>query len=133
MTKCPEAMNVSQQIKELFKMLSPIEQQGLLSELLSSNTNGQLKESIVTTCPYSHDVRIVKNGKFKGYQRYKCKSCNRNFSPHSGTAYQGIKKLDTFTNIEPLYKKFIKEQSRRTYRCSTKRHWTSQQKEAIIV
>src|SRR5665647_797120 len=90
------AMKVSQQIKKLFNMLSPIDQQELLSELSSGNTDCQPKESIVTSCPYCYDVRFVKNGKYKGHHRYKCKSCNRNFSMHSGTAFQGIKKLDKF-------------------------------------
>lgn len=38
------------------------------------------------------------------------------------------KTWNTFTNIEPLYEQFIKENSKRTYRCPTKRSWKSQQK-----
>ena len=34
---------------------------------------------------------------------------------------------NTFTNIEAMYKKFIKEYSVRTYRCPTKRNWKNQQ------
>lgn len=96
------AMKVSQQIKKLFNMLSPIDQQELLSELSSGNTDCQPKESIVTSCPYCYDVRFVKNGKYKGHHRYKCKSCNRNFSMHSGTAFQGIKKLDKFDQYKTI-------------------------------
>jgi transposase-like protein len=40
------------------------------------------------------------------------------------------KAWNTFTNIEPLYKQFIKSKSERTYRCPTKRHWKSQTKGA---
>lgn len=43
------------------------------------------------------------------------------------------KSWNTFTNIEPLYKQFIKENSNRTYRCPTKKHWKSQMKEAVMV
>ena len=43
------------------------------------------------------------------------------------------KSWETFTNIELLYKQFIKEHSKRTYRCPTKRHWKSQQKDAVTV
>jgi len=46
--KYTDAMKVSQQIKELFNMLSPIEQQGLLSELSSGTINCQPKECNVT-------------------------------------------------------------------------------------
>jgi transposase-like protein len=100
--KYTRAMNVSQQIKELFKMLSPIEQQGLLSDLSSGDVNCQRKESNVTSCPYCCNERFVKNGIYRGFHRYKCKSCNRNFSPHSGTAFQGIKKLDKFEQYKTI-------------------------------
>ena len=43
------------------------------------------------------------------------------------------KTWNTFTNIEPLYKQFIKQYSRRTYRCPTKRYRKSQQKEVVNV
>ena len=95
-------MIVSQQIKELFNMLRPSEQQGLLSELSSSKAHRQPIEGNVTSCPYCHEVRFVKNGKHKGQPRYKCKSCNRNFSAHTGTAYQGIKKQDKFEQYKNI-------------------------------
>jgi transposase-like protein len=41
------------------------------------------------------------------------------------------KSWSTFTNIEPIYKQFIKSKSKRTYRCPTKRNWKSQPKEAV--
>lgn len=40
---------------------------------------------------------------------------------------------DIFTNIEALYKKFIKEYSKRTYRCPTKREWKTQLKDTASV
>jgi len=43
------------------------------------------------------------------------------------------KSWNTFTNIEPLYKQFIKDNSNRTYRCPTKRHWKSQTKEIVKI
>jgi len=77
-------------------MLNSSEQQGLLAELSSIKVHRQPIEGNITSCPYCSDVRFVKNGKPKGHPRYKCKSCNRNFSPHTGTAYQGIKKPEKF-------------------------------------
>ena len=95
-------MKVSQQIKELFNMLSPSEQQGLLSELSSSKSLRRPIEGNVTSCPYCHDLRFVKNGNHKGHTRFKCKTCNRNFSAHTGTAFQGIKKSDKFDQYKTI-------------------------------
>ncbi len=95
-------MNVSLQIKELFNMLSPSEQQGLLSELSLGEAHCQPAEGIVASCPFCHNVRFVKNGRHKGHSRYKCKSCNRNFSANTGTAFQGIKKVDKFNQYKTI-------------------------------
>lgn len=95
-------MKVSQQIKELFNMLSPSEQQRLLFELSSNKDHCRPIEGNVTSCPYCHSVRFVKNGKHKGHPRYKCKACNRNFSPQTGTAFQGIKKPDKFDQYKTI-------------------------------
>lgn len=95
-------MNVSQQIKELFKMLSPIAQEELLSELSSSREPHPPIEGNVSICPYCSGVRIIKNGKHKGQQRYKCKLCSRNFSAFTGTSFQGIKKTDKFEEYKSI-------------------------------
>jgi transposase-like protein len=95
-------MKVSQQIKELFNMLNPSEQQELLSELSSSKVYHQSIEGNINSCPYCHNVQFVKNGKHKGQQRYKCISCNRNFSANTGTAYQGLKKPDKFNQYKSI-------------------------------
>lgn len=95
-------MKVSQQIIELFNMLNPSEQQELLSELSSNKVHCQPIEGNVTTCPYCHDVRFVKNGKHKGHPRYKCKACSRNFSALTGTSFQGIKKLEKFEKYKSI-------------------------------
>lgn len=83
-------------------MLSSSEQQELLSELSSSKVHYQPREGNVTSCPYCNDKRFVKNGKQKGQPRYKCKSCNRNFSALTGTAYQGIKKPEKFDQYKTI-------------------------------
>ncbi len=93
---------LSQQIKELYNMLSPSEQQGLLLELSANKILSQPKQGDVTSCPYCHDGGFVKNGNHKGHPRYKCKSCNRNFSALTGTAFQGIKKLDKFEQYKTI-------------------------------
>ena len=95
-------MKVSQQIKELFNMLSSSEQQELLSELSSDKVQSQPNEGEVTSCPFCHDVRFVKDGMHKGHQRYKCKLCHRNFSSFTGTAYQGINNLEKFDQYKTI-------------------------------
>jgi len=95
-------MKVSQQIKDLFNMLTSSEQQLLLSELSSNKVPRQPIEGNFTSCPYCHHLKFVKNGKHNGQPRYKCKSCNRNFSAHNGTAYQGIKKQEKFYQYKTI-------------------------------
>lgn len=95
-------MEVSQQIKALFNMLNPSEQRELLSELSVNKVRIPPRESSVANCPYCHDGRIVKDGKHKGYQRYKCKSCSRDFSARTGTSFQGIKKPDKFEEYKSI-------------------------------
>ncbi|MCP4052881.1 MAG: IS1595 family transposase [Mesoflavibacter sp.] len=95
-------MNVSEQIKELFSNLPPDEQKSLLVELstyeiLESNLN-----SDISLCPYCNYNKFVKNGKPKGIQRYKCKSCDRNFIASTGTVVQWIRKKEEFEKYKTI-------------------------------
>lgn len=47
-----------------------------------------------TVCPHCSSHEIFANGKLKGMQRYRCKSCLKNFSESTGTALASIKKKD---------------------------------------
>ncbi len=81
-------------IKNYFTKLSSIEQEDLLLTLRSvkSNSDFQLidirrkrfdeKQSV---CPHCNHIKYVKMGIDKGVQRYKCKGCNRTFTPFTGT------------------------------------------------
>jgi len=91
-------MTPTEEIEDLFKELSTDAQDQLLKDL-SSLKNKRLtksKKSTIVGCPYCKQSDIIKDGKHKGSQRYKCKSCNRNFMATTGSAYYGIKKRDKF-------------------------------------
>jgi transposase-like protein len=95
-------LEVLKQIKELYKMLSPSEQQGLLLELSANKSLNQPTKGNVNSCPYCQGIRFIKIGNHNGHPRYKCKSCKRNFSVLTGTAFQGIKKLDKFDQYKTI-------------------------------
>ena len=40
---------------------------------------------IVEECPHCHSNHIIKKGKYKNRQRYKCKDCNKFFKDTSNT------------------------------------------------
>ena len=42
-------------------------------------------------CPYCLSKHVVKNGKWKGRQRYLCKTCERYFNDLTGTVFEGSK------------------------------------------
>jgi len=42
-------------------------------------------------CPYCLSEDVVKNGKWKGRQRYLCKACGRYFNDLTGTVFEGSK------------------------------------------
>ena len=81
-------------IKSYFKSLSKPEQDNLLSSLTAMKSNSDLglidlRETKLNekqgVCPHCRNIKYVKMGKDKGVQRYKCKSCNRTFTPYTGT------------------------------------------------
>lgn len=59
-------------------------------------------------CPHCSHNRYVRYGKDKGSQRYKCKSCNRNFTEYTGTWMAGIKRKD---KIADYLKLMVQEKS----------------------
>lgn len=46
-------------------------------------------------CPHCHSHHIIKNGKEKGTQRYKCKQCGKNFRTSTGTTIHQLHKKQT--------------------------------------
>lgn len=47
-------------------------------------------------CPHCEAADIYGHGTYKGRRRYKCRSCSRTFNDFTGTAVDGIKKLEQF-------------------------------------
>lgn len=47
-------------------------------------------------CPHCEGADIYGHGSYKGRRRYKCRSCRRTFNDFTGTAVDGIKKLEKF-------------------------------------
>ncbi len=97
-------MKLSDQIKSLFKQLSANEQTTLLEELSieKKELHRKSKNTAILGCPYCKQTDIVKNGKSKGKQRYKCKICNRNFTKITGSIFQGIKEKEKFEDYKRI-------------------------------
>ncbi len=97
-------MTFSEQIEDLYKKLSSSEQSQLLITLpkLGKKAGTIKASSKVNECPYCKQTAIFKDGKPKGIQRYKCKSCNRNFSSTTGKAFSGIKKKSQFEEYKSI-------------------------------
>ena len=85
---------------------------------------------------YAARFKDIVNGKFRGvstkylqcYANWfsfleKNKSSNDTNDEASKILYKNNNGWDIFTNIEKFYKDFILTNSRRTYRCPTKRNW----------
>jgi len=97
-------MTPSEQIKDIFKKLLIEEQNQLLKDLpsLRNKSLSIIEDSSIIECPYCKRTNIFKNGKQKGTQRYKCKSCNRNFKATTGKAFYGIKKRAKFDEYKRI-------------------------------
>lgn len=97
-------MTPSEQIKDIFKKLPTEEQNQLLKDLpsLRNKSLSRIENSSIVGCPYCKKTDIFKNGKQKGTQRYKCKSCNRNFKATTGKAFYGIKKRGKFDEYKRI-------------------------------
>ena len=90
---------------EYFETLNSQERHAVVNELLLLLATGpseteqgidNAKEAHVVTCPCcgGHDVRA--NGKYKGIQRYYCKSCHKYFRETTGKIVFGLKKGELF-------------------------------------
>ena len=98
-------------IQSYFKKLSTLEQDNLLSILTGINSNSDLglidireikfneKQGV---CPHCEHIKYVKMGKDNGVQRYKCKKCNRTFTPYTGTWMAQIHKKEKLADYLKL-------------------------------
>lgn len=98
-------------IETYFRDLPESGQNSLLSSLsmIKTNKDFQLLGARETqfnekqgVCPHCNHVKYVKMGKDKGVQRYKCKSCNRTFTPYTGTWMAKIQKKDKLSEYLKL-------------------------------
>ena len=91
-------MELQNQVKSIFNQLPQKEQMLLIAELSSiSKPSTKLHiDDRPSSCPNCGSDKIIKHSKYKDSQRYRCKSCNRTFSPSTGTLIHHIKKLDKF-------------------------------------
>jgi len=91
-------------IKQFLESLPKNEREELLSEFLepskssSSDTQRLSRQELLNNkqgeCPHCSSRQYVKYGIDKGSQRYKCKSCKRNFTEYTGTWLAGLHKKD---------------------------------------
>lgn len=91
-------------VREYLHNLPAQERETLLSEFSkdtdtrgTSPTNFSRREILdnkQAVCPHCGHAKYVKYGIDKGAQRYKCKSCKRNFTEYTGTWMAGIHKKD---------------------------------------
>ncbi len=100
-------MKLRDQIKSLYRQLTPEDQLNLLDELstISTGYSKMHVEDKVSSCPHCNSDKITKHSKYKKGQRYKCKSCNRTFSPTTGTIIHHIKKPDKFGQYASIIEK----------------------------
>ena len=89
-----------------FQASSLEEQQAIIDNLLvlmQRNLNEDLikqvpKDKHQISCPHCESNDIQANGKHKGVQRYRCKSCGKNFSETTGTPLAWLKKKDKWSH-----------------------------------
>jgi len=98
-------MSISKETIKTYLLTLPKEEQSeLIGELrdlvhLSKNPKSKLSRRDILnnkqgSCPHCGYSKYVKYGIDKGSQRYKCKSCKRNFTEYTGTWMAGIHKKD---------------------------------------
>jgi len=98
-------MKISEEdIKSHLLSLDPMEQSRLLKELqglsmFPNNPNYNLSRRKLLNnkqgnCPHCGHSKYVKYGIDKGSQRYKCKSCKRNFTEYTGTWLARLQRKD---------------------------------------
>lgn len=105
-------------IKSYLLKLPSAEQSVFLGELRDLTDSSRLPKSKLSrremlnnkqgSCPHCVHSKYVKLGFDKGAQRYKCKSCQRNFTEYTGTWMAGIHKKD---KIDTYMKLMLEEKS----------------------
>ena len=100
-------MKLYNQIKTLFSQLPHEDQLSLLNDLSSMSTSvSRIQvEDKASSCPHCNSDKIIKHSKYKNVHRYKCKSCDRTFSPTTGTLIHHIKKADKFGQYVSIIEK----------------------------
>jgi transposase-like protein len=98
-------MNIIDQIKKLFNELPKEEQSKLVEELGKPIQNeGLIFTRNIDRCPHCHSDKIIKYGRSKDVQRYMCTSCNKTFSPLTGTFMHHIKKKEKLSKYSEILK-----------------------------
>jgi transposase-like protein len=93
-------MTTIEHLQSEFNKLSDIEKQAFLERISLQSSNqieiAKVKVSLRDThpvrCPHCQSEAIVANGRLKGVQRYKCKTCTKNFSENTGSSIANLKK-----------------------------------------
>jgi len=93
-------MTKIEKLQKEFRQLSDTDKQAFLAGIVDYSTGmaelSQIKAAINEVnqkhCPHCQSLSIVANGKCKGIQRYRCKTCGKNFSEHTGTSLAHLKK-----------------------------------------
>lgn len=58
--------------------------------------SGDIGKDRAARCPHCEGTDIYGHGPYKGRRRYKCKTCRKTFNDFTGTAVDGMKKLEQF-------------------------------------
>lgn len=95
-------MTIQMRIKSMFSTLDKGSQQRLLKDLQLNTAYRRPTGRLVRNCPTCESTLIVKNGHRANLQRYKCKNCQRTFTPRSGSRMQGIHRMKKFKACEKL-------------------------------
>lgn len=92
------------QILSLFENLSELDRQMLLQELQSKYTNERriFEDKPMMFCPFCESKLFTKNGKRGNLQKYKCKSCCKEFTSRTGTPTHKIQNPEKFEAYKSL-------------------------------
>jgi len=90
-------------LQEILKELSEYQKRELV-QLLNRDLNTpnlkllieDLNKDRPISCPHCQSVDIYSHGNYKNRKRYKCKTCIKTFNDLTGTAIDGIKKVEKF-------------------------------------
>jgi transposase-like protein len=63
---------------------------------------GEIRDAVMSeglACPHCHGRRVVRYGKRKGVQRYRCRECGRTFTDFTGTVLHGLRRRDLWLDF----------------------------------